>query len=202
MKRDVVNEALDNNGLKPSAPWYPALKNYIDVAFTAARKAGGPNVKLFYNDYSVEGINSKSDQMYSLVKGMQSRGIPIDGVGLQFHWSLENHPPLDDVAANIKRFDKLGLEVHITELDIKCIPQGSKNQVCNADRLNAQAHLYAEILRTCLDAPNCKSVETWGFVDSHSWIGEPVAPLLFDRNYNPKPAVSAMIDLMLNESTV
>lgn len=56
---DVVNEALDNNGLKPSAPWYPAVPNYIDVAFRAARKAGGPNVKLFYNDYSVEAMNAK-----------------------------------------------------------------------------------------------------------------------------------------------
>ena len=36
---DVVNEALDDHGLKPSAPWYPALPNYIDVAFVAARKA-------------------------------------------------------------------------------------------------------------------------------------------------------------------
>lgn len=56
---DVVNEALDNNGLKPSAPWYPAVPNYIDVAFRAARKAGGPNVKLFYNDYSAEAMNPK-----------------------------------------------------------------------------------------------------------------------------------------------
>jgi hypothetical protein len=56
---DVVNEALDTNGLKPSAPWYPAVPNYIDVAFRAARKAGGPNVKLFYNDYSVEAMNAK-----------------------------------------------------------------------------------------------------------------------------------------------
>ena len=84
---DVVNEALDDHGLKPSAPWYPAVPDYIDVAFRAARKAGGPGVKLFYNDYSAEGLNAKSDQVYALVKGMQARGVPIDGVGLQFHWS-------------------------------------------------------------------------------------------------------------------
>lgn len=72
---DVVNEALDNNGLKPSQPWYPAVPNYIDVAFQAARKAGGPDVKLFYNDYSVEGMSPKSDQMYKLVKSMQVNNI-------------------------------------------------------------------------------------------------------------------------------
>lgn len=74
---DVVNEALDNNGLKPSQPWYPAVPNYIDVAFQAARKAGGPDVKLFYNDYSVEGMSPKSDQMYKLVKSMQVNNIHI-----------------------------------------------------------------------------------------------------------------------------
>ena len=81
---DVVNEALDSNGLKSSPPWYPAVPDYIDIAFRAARKAGGPGVKLFYNDYSAEGMNSKSDQVYKLVSGMQARGVPIDGVGLQF----------------------------------------------------------------------------------------------------------------------
>ena len=81
--------------------------------------------RLFYNDYSAEGMNSKSDQVYKLVKGMKSRNVPIDGVGLQFHWSVNNHDPLTDVAANMKRLGDLGLEVHITELDIKCTPKGS-----------------------------------------------------------------------------
>eukprot|EP01046_Picozoa_sp_COSAG06_P097090 COSAG06_NODE_43199_length_374_cov_0.858182_1_plen_52_part_01 len=51
---------------------------------------------------------------------MQARKVPIDGVGLQFHWDLEHHDSLTDVAANMKRLGDLGLEVHITELDIKC----------------------------------------------------------------------------------
>ena len=59
-----------------------------------------------------------------------------------------------------------------TELDIKCIPQGSKTQTCDANRLNAQAQLYAAILKTCLEAKSCKSFETWGFVDSHSWVSQ------------------------------
>ena len=28
-------------------------------------------------------MNKKSDQVYALAKGMQQRGVPIDGVGLQ-----------------------------------------------------------------------------------------------------------------------
>uniref|UniRef100_A0A7S0J3K3 endo-1,4-beta-xylanase n=2 Tax=Calcidiscus leptoporus TaxID=127549 RepID=A0A7S0J3K3_9EUKA len=195
---DVVNEAVDQNGLKPSAPWYPKVKDYIDVAFTAAREAGGPSVKLFYNDYSAEGMNHKSGQVYKLVSGMRSRGVPIDGVGLQFHWSLDSHDPLSEVAANMKRMADLDLEVHITELDIKCVPQGSSEK-CTPARLNAQAELYAQIVSTCLAAPNCKSVETWGFTDKHTWIGSSTEPLPFDANYKPKPAVDAMINVLLQK---
>eukprot|EP01047_Picozoa_sp_COSAG01_P066050 COSAG01_NODE_9043_length_2571_cov_4.074838_1_plen_449_part_00 len=199
---DVVNEAIEDGGapahanstgLKPSKPWYPAVPNYIDVAFKAAAAARGPGskVKLFYNDYSADGVNPKSDKVYNLVKGMQERGVPIDGVGLQFHISVQNPPSLDAIAANMARFGKLGLEVHITELDLKC-PEG-----CS---LEAQAHLYADILKVCLAAPTCKSFETWGFTDADTWIGAAQRPLPFDEQYSPKPAVAAMINALLNAS--
>jgi GH35 family endo-1,4-beta-xylanase len=101
------------------------VPNYIDIAFQAAAAARGANssVKLFYNDYSAEPMNAKSDKVYNLVKGMKERGIPIDGVGLQFHISVDGHPPLEEIAENMARLGKLGLEVHITEMDLKC-PQG------------------------------------------------------------------------------
>ena len=59
------------------------------------------------------------------------------------------------------RFAKLGLEIHITELDIKCTPQNS-GLPCTPNLLNAQAAVYAGILKTCLDQPKCTSFETWG----------------------------------------
>ena len=73
---------------------------------------------------------------------------------------------------------------------IKCVAKGSP-KVCT------KAKLYSDILRVCLDAPNCKSVETGDFVDSKSWIGEATRPLLFDRE--PKPAAAAMINEMLKK---
>ena len=87
-------------------------------------------------------------------------------------------------------------QVHITELDIKCVPKGSE-EPCTPNLLKAQGHLYAELLKTCLAAPNCKSYETWGFTDLHTWIGESSHPLPFDEKYKPKPAVAAMIDALL-----
>ena len=71
--------------------WYPEIPNYIDVAFQAARDADN-NALLFYNDYGAEGLGGKADQVYTLVKSMVSRGVPIDGVGLQMHVN-ENSAP-------------------------------------------------------------------------------------------------------------
>jgi endo-1,4-beta-xylanase len=173
-------------------------------------------------------MNPKSDQVYKLVQSMKLRNVPIDGVGLQFHWSLQNHPDLQSVAANMTRLGSppprlqcmcvshvccgctneeechgpaaragaLGLEVHITELDIKCVPKGSEKP-CTPQMLNAQAKLYADILMACINAPSCKSFESWGFTDKHTWIGTATHPLPFDENYKAKPAVFAMINAML-----
>jgi hypothetical protein len=69
---DVVNEALtDNGGAKDpfkDTDWYPDVKDYVDVAFTAARKMAPKGVKLFYNDYNVGSGGAKSDRLYNMVK--------------------------------------------------------------------------------------------------------------------------------------
>src|SRR5271157_1326880 len=84
---DVVNEAISYSapyGPQPSY-WLNQLgSNYIDQAFQWAH-AADPSVKLFYNDTGGEGLGAKSDAVYNLVKGMVSRGVPINGVGLQMH---------------------------------------------------------------------------------------------------------------------
>jgi endo-1,4-beta-xylanase len=82
----VVNEAIDWDGhkwgLKNATPWYPTLPTYVDDAFKFAR-AADPEAQLFYNDFGVVDWNKgKRDAIYDMIKGMQNRGIPIDGVGL------------------------------------------------------------------------------------------------------------------------
>ena len=208
---DVVNEAisdnvkpggLPNSSFKKAVPWYPQVPNYVDLAFLAADKArklaGAPGVKLFYNDYSVGDINAKSTAMYNMVKDMQERLIPIDGIGLQFHISLSNAGHwMSTVSANIARFAALGLEVHITELDIKCVPKGS-TKPCTPEMLEAQAQLYAAVVHACLEHPMCKSIETWGFTDKDTWIGSSTMPLPFNTTYGKKPAFDGIVDAFLH----
>jgi endo-1,4-beta-xylanase len=189
---DVVNEALEDDGTPRDTVWRRALgPDYLDQVYRWAHEAD-PKTKLFYNDYNAEGLGVKSDAVYALVKGMKERGVPIHGVGLQMHLLGGPPPPVADVAANMKRLAALGLEIHVTELDVAI--QDMKGT--EAERLAEQAQIYRQVLETCLSQPACKALVMWGFTDAHTWIPEvtnhPDAPLIFDEEYRPKPAYIAM----------
>jgi endo-1,4-beta-xylanase len=98
---DVVNEAVIFNGKITTPFWYNEFgSDYIDIAFQTAHEAD-PDALLFYNDFNAEEMYAKSNAVYQMVKGMKERGIPIDGVGMQFHVELNKLPDLDQVAQNI-----------------------------------------------------------------------------------------------------
>jgi endo-1,4-beta-xylanase len=199
---DVVNEALDENGRIKNSPWYnqPGIgfaqkgAAYIEQAFRWARESD-PQALLFYNDNGGEGLNRKSDAIYAMVKDFKSRGIPIDGVGLQMHIETLN---LDTaaIAANIARLTALGLQVHITELDVS-LPLDT-NGLVTGDDLRREADIYRSVVRACLQNRGCTAIQTWGFTDKYSWIGSHShgargAALPFDRVYQPKPAYDAIL---------
>src|SRR5512133_3735883 len=120
---DVVNEAFNDAGTMRSSVWYdqPGVglsgTAYIEQAFRSARGAD-PKALLFYNDYGAEPMNAKADAIYEMAKDFKDRGVPIDGVGMQMHFTTKA-PVMDSVEANIRRLAELGLEVQITELDVR-----------------------------------------------------------------------------------
>lgn len=202
---DTVNEAISDGNdpnviFKPVDPWYPTLPDYVATQFYAARAADPTRgqMKLFYNEYGAEGAGVKSDKVYNMAKGFLARGVPMDGVGLQMHLSVDGYPSPTDVSANMARLVALGLDVHVTEMDVKC-------SNCNSDRLAIQAKIYGDMLEACLNntkptAPNgkggCKSFETWGFTDRFTWVEPANVPLPFDFNYQPKPAFYEMLAVL------
>ena len=174
-------------GPQPSY-WLTTLgSGYVDQAFLWAH-AADPSAKLFYNDTGGEGLGAKSDAVYNLVRGLVSRGIPIHGVGLQMHVTLAP-PSVADISANIQRLGALGLEVHITEMDVRLAVPAS------AGDLAAQAAVYRNVLSACQANSHCTALLTWGVSDANSWIPGFYpgfgAALLFDQQYRPKPAYSA-----------
>lgn len=189
---DVVNEAIADDGSLRDTIWLRGIgPEYIDMAFQWAHEAD-PDARLFYNDYGGEGQGRKSDAIYALVQSLLQRGVPIHGVGLQMHVSLDDFPAPQDVATNINRLSALGLEVHITEMDVRIKGEATE------EALAKQASVYRDMLDACLSAQNCKGFVLWGFTDRHSWIpyffeGWDTA-LIFDPSYRPKPAYDALAD--------
>jgi endo-1,4-beta-xylanase len=198
---DVVNEAFNDDGTMRHTIWYdqPGIgegtgTKYIEQALRWAREAD-PGAKLFYNDYDAEEVNKKSDAIYAMAKDFKARGVPLDGVGFQAHVTLKFDDPakLGAFAKNLDRFAKLGLELHITELDVRLDDSSPAS-------LSAQAKLYGEIMTLCVQQPACKLLQTWGFTDKHSWIpsfhkGQGWA-LLWDDKYQKKPAYEAVHDAL------
>ena len=150
--------------VRPARHRRRAGTKYIEQALRWAR-AADPNAKLFYNDYDAEEINTKSDAIYAMAKDFKKRGVPLDGIGFQTHITLKFDEPgkLASYAENLERFAKLGLDLHITEMDVRLDDSSPPS-------LQAQAHLYGEITGLCLQQPSCKLIQTWGVTDKHSWI--------------------------------
>lgn len=205
---DVVNEAIDDQAtssgtrMKDSI-WYnqPGIglsgTGFVEQAFRWAREAD-PAALLFYNEYLVYGPSPKFSAMYNMLSDFVARGVPIDGVGLQLHIGANGWPDSDGLTGAIQQITALGLQVHITELDVE-LPVDSAG-VAAAPDLAAQAATYARILNVCLQNPRCTAFQTWGFSDKHSWVpgSNPGmgAALPFDMNYGPKPAFTSLLGVL------
>ncbi|WP_171117515.1 MULTISPECIES: endo-1,4-beta-xylanase [Streptomyces] len=185
---DVVNEPFNEDGTYRQSLFYNHLgPDYIAQALTWAR-AADPTAELYINDYNVEGVNAKSTALYNLVKSLKERGVPIDGVGLQAHFILGQVP--STLQQNIQRFADLGVDVAITELDIRM-------QVPATDaKLAQQAADYKAVMNACVAVARCTGVTVWGFTDSDSWIPDFFegygAATPYDENFAPKPAYYAI----------
>jgi endo-1,4-beta-xylanase len=162
---------------------------YIEQAFRWAHEAD-PAALLFYNEAEANVVNPKSDAVYAMVQDFRRRGVPINGVGLQMH--IANlQTDVSSISANIQRFTELGVQVHITEMDVSLPVDPSGD--AHPEDLQRQADLYREIAAACLSHPGCTAIQTWGFTDKYSWIGSHSkhtkgAALLFDGRYQPKLA--------------
>jgi endo-1,4-beta-xylanase len=197
---DVVNEAFNDDGTLRSTIWHNAPgigyagqgTAYIEQAFGWAHTAD-PAAKLFYNDYDAETINAKSDAIYAMARDFTSRGVPLDGIGFQMHikLSFNDAKTLNSFAGNLKRFSDLGMEIHITELDVALDSADSAS-------LAAQGALYGKVTQICLQTPTCRVLQTWGFTDKYSWIpsyskGNQGWALPFDADYKKKPAYDSIL---------
>ncbi len=214
---DVVNEALTDGGGMQNTKWLQTVgEDYIAKAFEYAHHAD-PNAELYYNDFSLE-KPAKRDAVVRLVKDLKSKGLRIDGVGIQGHWGMD-YPTRENFDAFVNAVAALGVKVMVTELDLDILPAVSDYQGADVSmRVELQkkldpypnglpdsmqtihANRYAELFSMLVaHAKEIDRVTFWGVYDKTSWLNDwPVPgrtsyPLLFDQNYQPKPAFDAVV---------
>jgi endo-1,4-beta-xylanase len=215
---DVVNEAVDEGNGWRHSPWHDIIgDDFMEQAFRLARKAD-PAATLLYNDYNTHNPQ-KVAFLVNLLRGYRERGVPIDGVGLQSHIGLD-YPDFEEFERSIAAFEALGLEVHITELDIDVLPNPNEKSAEVSNRFEYSrendpwpgglpdevqqrlADRYEQFFRMLLrHRGSVKRVTFWGLHDGVSWKnnfpirGRTNYPLLFDRNMKPKPAYDRLMRL-------
>lgn len=216
---DVVNEAISvdiysgSAGIGPDrrSPWFDAVGNadYLDWAFRAAQ-AADPSAQLFLSDYETENA-IKQGWLIDILRRFANRGVPIDGVGHQFHLRLDTSVDAALSAIDAIEDEFTSLVNHVTELDINfyqdpgtCWESQNNCQpdigpVAPAVQLAAQAQLLRGLFSGFISRPSLETVSFWGVRDSDSWLNfAPVErfnyPLLFDRDGMPKPAFHAITD--------
>ncbi|MHB8127477.1 MAG: endo-1,4-beta-xylanase [Mobilitalea sp.] len=199
---DVVNEAIETGHGKPNgyrsndSLWYQVIgEEFVEKAFTYARKYSYDDAGLFYNDYSEYDL-TKRTAIYNMLKKLKDKEL-IDGMGMQSHIDM-GHPTLSNYEAALKAYGSLGLEINITELDMHNTNNTDSALATQATRYKA---LFEILLRLKKDGTaNITNVTFWGVLDSSSWLtsfkGQTSYPLLFDKSGQPKPAYDALINLV------
>jgi endo-1,4-beta-xylanase len=215
---DVVNEAIMEDGSYRHSKFYEILGvEFIPLAFQYAHEVD-PDAELYYNDYN-EWNPGKREAIVRLIQTLKSRGIRIDGIGMQGHISMEN-PSIAEYEAAILDYTKEGVNVMITEFDISILPSPPRNigaDISNTVEYQQQFNPYTEGVPAEVSdawtnrmrayfqlflkhADKISRVTMWGVSDLTSWKnnypvrGRTDYPLLFDRQYQPKPIVQMIIN--------
>ncbi len=198
---DVVNEPIATFGVGPQDSVFQRElgPGWVDWCFQLAHDAD-PSAELWLNEYGTDWYPGKFDALVSFVKGMQKRGVPIYGVGLEMHRLNDDAVDVPTFVSQMKKLARMGLKISLTEVDVPIPPNDDA-------ALQLQADVYGGIVGGCLQVPQCLDVTTWGLDDGHTWLDSlyvwptPTRPLLFDANFTPKPAYDS-VRLCLDRSVL
>lgn len=189
---DVVNEAIDNGGLRESLWTKTVGEDFVIQAFRFARKYADSKVSLFYNDYDTF-VPWKRDAICErILNPLLEEGL-VDGMGMQAHLTMETD--LGEFEKSLKCFGALSLQVQITELDIH-------NTDPSEVSMDALAKRYEQLFRIFLESKkegkaDVTGVTFWGLHDGITWLTffrkEKSYPLLFDEKIQPKKAYEAVL---------
>ncbi len=203
---DVVNEAVDPDSADPDSdflcrtklgdqpnPWYATIgKDYVEMAFTYARKYADPEVKLFYNDYNTY-QEPKTEGIFTLCSHLKEKGL-IDGIGMQGYWGID-YPDMSMIKKAMERFAELDLEIQVTELSVGVDKETDKEFEKQAEKYRKIFTLFGQMDTQGGGPCNITNVTVFGLVD-HYRDDDTTNTRLFNKDYQPKPAYKAVKEAM------
>lgn len=213
---DVVNEAILEDGSYRKSKFYEILgEEFIPLAFQYAHEADS-TIELYYNDYGMDNPGRR-EGVVKLIRSLKEKGLRIDAVGMQGHMGMD-YPKIEEFEKSMLAFAQEGVKVMITEWDMSALPTVSRtanisdtvafqkalnpypNELPDSvsQAWNARMKQFFNLFEKHADIVD--RVTAWGVSDGDSWKnGFPIRgrkdyPLLFDRNYQPKPWVKEVIE--------
>ncbi|HEY9249297.1 MAG TPA: endo-1,4-beta-xylanase, partial [Rariglobus sp.] len=175
---DVMNEPAVHNDII-----HLLGRDRIADWFRLARE-NDPGVSLYLNENNVEFNGTNQEGLGEWIDFLKAGGAPLDGVGWQGHMWQRTLPYGPAILDDLKRFEKYGLKIQITEYD------------CN-DRFGDEdeARLLNDFLPAWFSHPSTDGFILWGFQDGASWTNN--APL-FNRDWSLKPAGKVWMEHVFN----
>ena len=196
---NVINEIFDKNGnYRPSGNGNEDVK-WMDIGYEDDNSGLNGDLKindkhpvfvrkvlektrslsdaqLEIRDYNIAFGGKKADGLYQLVKHLKNSNVPIDAIGFQCHLNTNINYNYDDMYNNIKRFQEIGVDVYITELDVgmnlwggdgkprRKVSDVIKNDSDWDDYFDKQNKIYYNVVKTSREA-GVKLISDWGFRD-------------------------------------
>lgn len=191
--------------------WWKVYQSneFITNAFVYANRYADKDVELYYNDYN-ECNEKKMDGILELIEAVRNTpDARIDGFGMQGHYAVDM-PGASDVKEAVLRYSETAGKVMFTEVDVKSNSDVSVSEEALKKEYDRQAGYYLKLYDAMKEAEKegarVAGITTWGVIDPDSWLQTwndvgggadgklRQCPLLFDGNYEPKPAFYAFTD--------
>lgn len=212
-----AGEPLSQDTHGSNSSWWHVYQSeeFILNAFRYANQYAPAEVELYYNDYN-ECSGQKMMGIRNLLaaikeqEGAPGEGTRIDAMGMQGHYNMTD-PSFDKITLAIETYAAVVGKVQFTEMDLKASDSYDGSQASREEEYARQASRYRLIynmIRKMAEKPEIEvgGITFWGIVDKYSWLqfqasvgggsdsAHPQCPLLFDDDYQPKPAFWVFAD--------
>ncbi|MBP5281008.1 MAG: endo-1,4-beta-xylanase [Lachnospiraceae bacterium] len=211
------NDKLTDSTHSSKSSWWHIYQSneYIINAFKYANKYAPADVELYYNDYN-DSWPVKVPNICALLKAVKEQegapgvGTRIDAYGMQAHYGLDSFDVGNFEDAARQYLDIVG-KIQLTELDMGASSNYDGTEATKDQEYMEQALVYQsiyEVLKKLDATPGYEvgGITFWGVTDPYSWLQNKSdlgggadglrsqCPLLFDGNYEAKPAFWAFVN--------